>query len=91
MEDNNNVRDLCKPLADSGVFFSAFDLKKLTKITPLEKLCLAFIKKKYEFDEVENTVLVYKVFKGKVYILNHFKLPPRQWICRHSFPYNHTL
>jgi len=85
MENKNDERLFCKPLVSGSAFFSAFDLKKATKITLFEKFCLAFIKKKYQVDEVENNTLVYKIFRGKIYILNHFMHPPKQWNCRHSF------
>ena len=72
------LNSTAKDWSSGSAFFSAFDLKKATKITLFEKFCLAFIKKKYQVNEMENNTFVYKVFRGKIYILNHFMHPPKQ-------------
>lgn len=79
-------RDFCKPIL-GGNFFKSFDLKKATNITIFERFCLMFVKEKYSYDEIDNTTLVYKTFKGKMYILNHFINPPKTFNCRHKFNY----
>lgn len=57
-------------------------LKKATKITLLEKFALLFCKKKISTDKPEFTILVYKLFRGKLYVLEHYYNPPMHPICR---------
>lgn len=74
-------RDFCKPITGSN-FFSDSDLKKATKITLFEKMCLWFIKPKYAVSKIENHTLKYKMFRGKMYIIDHWINPPITWNCR---------
>lgn len=80
-------RKFCEPIISRGAFFSAFNLKKATKMTFFEKIFLFFIKPKFEVDEVQRTTLKYKIFRGKIYILDHFINPPKYFNCRHSLVY----
>ncbi len=64
--------------------FSAYDLAKATKLTLLEKIILLFIKRKYFVDKVESSTIVYKMWRGKTYILDHFNNSPKHFNCRCS-------
>jgi hypothetical protein len=85
---NRNPRKLVsiynKVKKNDSKFYYAFDLKKATKITMFEKICLLFLKPKIQVDELENNTLVYKIFRGKMYIINHLINPPKHWNCRHK-------
>ena len=84
MDNRNTKRLFCQTRVSGSAFFTQFDLKKATKMTIFEKICLWFIKPKIQVDEIENNTLVYKIFRGKVYIINHFINPPKHWNCRHK-------
>ena len=90
MKNINYKQKLCQPIVIGG-FFSAFDFKKVTKITLFEKFCLWFVKAKYQIDEVENYTLIYKIFRGKMYVLGHWINQPKQWNCRCSVVSSVTL
>jgi hypothetical protein len=64
--------------------FSAYDLEKATKLTLLEKIVLPFIKRKYFVDDIECSMIVYKMWRGKIYILDHYNNPPKHFNCRCS-------
>lgn len=51
---------------------SKFDIEKHAKSSLLIKLCLLFIKKKYTTDRIEKITTVYKIFRGKLYILDQY-------------------
>jgi hypothetical protein len=74
------------PLHDvsNRAIFSAYDLAKATKLTLLEKIALRFIKRKYFVDKIESSTIVYKMWRGKTYILDHFNNPPKHFNCRCS-------
>lgn len=69
-------------MRDTKEWISSFDLTKATHITPFEKFCLWFINRKYQVDEQEGSTLVYKIFRGKVYILDEWINPPKGYNCR---------
>jgi hypothetical protein len=81
MEDQRTY-GFCKEL--TGSFYYRFSLKKATKITLFEKFCLWFIQPQYTHDDPWGTILVWKKFRGKTYILNHFIAPPKHYNCRHE-------
>ena len=64
--------------------FSAYDLAKATRLTLLEKIVLPFIKRKHFVDKIESSTIVYKMWKGKMYILDHYNNPPKHFNCRCS-------
>lgn len=79
------MRDTHLPIEDN-LFFSKRMLKKATKISFFEKFCLWFIKPKYIVNKIEGNTLVFKDFRGKRYILNHFYNPPSGGFnCRCTF------
>lgn len=81
--ENNKVRDFCKPIVGGDRFVTYADLKKATKINLFEKFCLWFIKPTYEVNVNEGSTLVYKIFRGKTYILDHFITPQNVYKCAH--------
>lgn len=58
------------------------DFRAKTKITFAEKVALIFIEKQVRYDPIENSTLVYKIYKGKVYVLDFFVNPPNHANCR---------
>ena len=64
--------------------FSAYDLAKATRLTLLEKIVLPFIKRKHFVDKIESSTIVYKMWKGKMYILEHYNNLPKHFNCRCS-------
>lgn len=89
MSNRNSERQFCQPLVSGGAIFSVSDLKKATKLTLFEKICLCFVKPKYQIDEVENHTLKYKIFRGKMYVLGHWINAPKHWNCRCSVVSQH--
>lgn len=65
-------------------FFLIKQLQKATKTTLFEKICLHFIKPKYKVDKKEGTTLKYKIFRKKIYVLEHWITPPLHPNCRCS-------
>lgn len=70
------------PVVGGSAFFSVKDLQKATKITAFEKVCLWFIKPKYQVDKIEGHTLKYKVFRKRIYVLAHWINPPMHYNCR---------
>lgn len=66
------------------VLFDKKALRKATEISWFQKFCLFFIKPIVQVDEVERTRLVYKIFRGKIYILSEEYLTVYGWNCRHK-------
>ena len=64
--------------------FSAYDLAKATRLTLLEKIVLPFLKSQHFVDKFESSTIVYKMWKGKMYILDHYNNPPKHFNCRCS-------
>lgn len=63
-------------------FFSQEVLKRATKLTWFEKVALKFIKPTYVKDDFECTVTVFKTFRGKLYLINQYSIPPQGFNCR---------
>lgn len=57
-----------KIFTDEGAFRAS------TKITFKEKIQLLFVKKRYKIDAFDRSILVYKILKGKVFVLSFSKL-----------------
>ena len=84
--DNKQQKNkLCtiQKVGGSAIFTYA-DLKKATTIKWFEKIALWFIQKQYQVEEIEGHTLVYKTWRGKIYVLNHWINPPKHWNCRCS-------
>ena len=84
MEAEQQKRLFCKTPVGGSPIFNKACFNKATKITMFEKFCLWFINPKYQVDEIENNTLKYKIFRGKMYVLNYWINPPKHWNCRHS-------
>ena len=69
---------------ESNLIFTRQMLEKATKISFFEKICLWFIKPKSIVNRTEGHTLIYKDFRGKRFILNHFHHPPVGYRCRCS-------
>jgi len=71
--EENETKPESEPIKEvvipDNAFISAFDLKKATKITMFEKICLWFIKPKTQVDQIEKITMQYKIFRGRIYIL----------------------
>jgi hypothetical protein len=65
-------------------------LRKPTPINLLERICLFFIPTVICYDRLNFTTMVYKNFRGKNYIINHFVSGPETWNCRCSQVYLET-
>jgi len=65
-------------------FFIQRVKNKATKISMFEKICLLFVKAKFQVDPYEQITIVYKVFNKRLFIINQFKTQ-RTWMCRHEF------
>jgi hypothetical protein len=83
--NRNSERQFCQPIVSGGAIFSVSDLKKATKLTMFEKICLWFVSPKYQVDEFKNSTLKYKTFRGKMYVLAIWINPPKHWNCRCEF------
>ena len=68
----------------SNRVFSDHFLQKATKLTLIEKIVLKFKKKLFFVDDIELITIVYKKWRGKAYILNSYRNPPRHFNCRCS-------
>lgn len=66
------------------ILFDKKTLRKATEISWFQKFCLFFIEPIVQVDEVERTKLVYKIFRGKIYILSEEYLTVSGWNCRHK-------
>ena len=73
---------LHKHIVGGSAFFSAKDLQKATKTSVFEKFCLLFVKPKYQVDKLEWHTLKYKIFRGKIYVLEHWINLPIHPNCR---------
>jgi hypothetical protein len=56
------------------IYINEQAFRKATHITRKEKFFLFFKKKQYSVDAFNRTVLVYKILKGKVFVLSFSKL-----------------
>lgn len=64
--------------------FSAFDIKKATRLTKKEKWGFRFAKRQVFIDEIESTKTVFKVYKGKTLIISQWPIPRPGYNCRHK-------
>lgn len=71
-----------KPQLINNPFFSISDLKKATTTSLFERFCLWFIDEQNTVNEEEGHTMIYKMFKGKMYIIHHWINPPRYYNCR---------
>lgn len=59
-------------------------VKNTVFISFFEWFCLLFIKsKRIKVFAAGDGVVIYKVFRNKLYVINHFMTPPEGWRCRH--------
>jgi len=76
------MKRICLQIDNDDTFFTAFNLKKATKLNKFEEICLFFIKSHFQIDEIEGHVLKYKIFRKKIYIIDHWLNPPNGFNCR---------
>ena len=57
-----------------NIYINEQAFRKATHITKKEKFLLFFKKKQYSVDAFNRTVLVYKILKGKVFVIEFSKL-----------------
>jgi len=56
------------------IYINEEAFRKATHITRKEKFLLFFKKKQYSVDAFNKTLLVYKILKGKVFVIDFSKL-----------------
>lgn len=62
--------------------FSNDDIKKITKISLIEKFVLLFLKQQYYLDKEGFSTIVYKIWRGKTYIIRHVMHGPLHPMCK---------
>lgn len=72
-------REFCKEIKGGWGMFTP---PKIPAISWQMKVILFFVKEHRH--ESEGCVLVFKIFRGKMYVLDQFRIPPKHFNCRHT-------
>jgi len=65
-----------------NALFDTQGLQIASKLTWFEKIVLKFIKKQYFTDKLKSSTIIYKTWKRKLYIIEHFYVLPMHFMCR---------